>query len=224
MKNFLAIFALGLIAVIATPALAQSKIIYYQDPVFERVSEGDSHPMEEIINLSEKGDVRAQYILGDMYAKGKGGLLRNEKKGQQWFEASAKGGYYPSFIRLAALAKRHKDNVEAYQWYSLCTDHYISSKDQKHCSKSRDKLGLSSDEIKKAKKDAIAWKSERIKEMKQQAEEKKLQDRRDAIAKKNAEKADEKGRKNAKKGAAKSSKADKEEKEPYVKQEIRTND
>ena len=223
MKKILVLLALGFISAATTPALAESKIIYYQDPVFERVSDGDAHPMEEIIQLSEKGDVRAQYILGDMYAKGKGGLLRNEKKGQQWFETSAKGGYYPSFIRLAALAKRNKDKVEAYQWYSLCTDHYLSSKDQKHCSKSRDALGLSADEIKKAKKDASAWKNERIKEMKQKADDKKLQDRRDAIAKKNAEKADEKGRKNAKKGAAKSTKTDKETKAP-VTQEIRTND
>jgi TPR repeat protein len=98
--------------------------------------------MDDLVKLAEQGDVRAQYILGDMYGKGKGGLGRNLVKSRYWFESAALRGYDPAFTRLAALAKRQKDPVEAYKWYTLGISH-TSGKLSRWSKKARENLKLS---------------------------------------------------------------------------------
>ena len=179
-------FFLLLFFLVAThPALAE-KIKYYQDPVFEKIADGDVHPMGDMIDLAEKGDVRAQFILGDLYAKGKGGFTKNLKKGAFWFEKSAAQGYDAAFIRLAALAKSRSAPVDAYQWYSLALEHG-QGKTREYARKAREDLKLSPEDIGKARKATAAWKKDRIKEMREKAEEEKLEKRRAAIAKKNTQ-------------------------------------
>lgn len=151
--------------------VAAEKLKYYQDPVFQGLNAGDSHPMSDLLVLAEQGDVRAQFILGDLYAKGKGGLSKNEKKGAYWFEQSARNGYYPSFIRLAALAKRRDAPEDAFKWYTLAAEYFRAGADQKHAVKARADLAAAiplTKEQQRAAKDAAAkWKAERIREMRE---------------------------------------------------------
>ncbi|HYD16932.1 MAG TPA: hypothetical protein VEF76_00470 [Patescibacteria group bacterium] len=111
--SFLILFCL-----IGLPAQAAG-IKYYEDPVYQKMAPEDPHPMEDLLTLAEQGDVRAQYIIADMFGKGKGGLGRNQVKARYWFETAARKGYTMGFIRLAAMAKRQRDYVSAYKWYSL---------------------------------------------------------------------------------------------------------
>lgn len=152
MRIFLVVLALLLAA---THAHAES-IRYYSDPVYQKLAPEDEHPMDDLVKLAEQGDVRAQYILGDMYGKGKGGLGRNLVKSRYWFESAALRGYDPSFIRLAALAKRQKDMVEAYKWYTLAVSH-TGGKLSKWARKARENLKLSGAQIDEAKKAARDW-------------------------------------------------------------------
>ena len=160
------LLTIALVLLAALPAQAE-KIKYYQDPVYQRLNAGDAHPMNDLIALAEGNDTRAQFILGDLYAKGKGGLSKNEKKASYWFEQSAKRGYVASFVRLAALAKRRQANVEAYKWYSLAIEQF-SGGDQKYALKARNNLAasanLSAKEIKEAKNAVNDWKVSKVKE------------------------------------------------------------
>ena len=121
----------------------------------------DPHPMEDLLLLGDEGDSRAQFILGDLYGKGKGGLPRNIGKARDWFEKSARGGYVQSFIRLAALEKRVNKPEDAYKWYTLAVD-TLPSGEKKWAQTARDTLAkeqnLTPDQIKAAKKAAQDWK------------------------------------------------------------------
>ncbi len=129
---FLFMFAL------AAPAAATT-IRYYEDPVYQPINKDDPHPMADLVTLAEQGDGRAQYILGDLYGKGKGGLGKNQVKARYWLETAARNGYTMSFIRLAAMAKRARDYVAAYKWYSLSIDNG-SSKERRWSQKARELL------------------------------------------------------------------------------------
>lgn len=130
------VLALGL----NLPAAASAEQIkYLSDPVYEKMAPEDPHPMEDLVLMGEEGDARAQFILGDLYGKGKGGLPRNIKKSREWFEKSARGGYAQSFIRLAALEKRVKKPEDAYKWYTLAID-ALPSGERKWAQTARDAL------------------------------------------------------------------------------------
>ena len=143
----------------AAPAAAE-KIKYLGDPVYEKMAAEDGHPMDDMQALAAEGDVRAQFILGDLYSKGKGGLPKKLGTARKWFEESAYNGYPESFIRLAALEKRVKKPADAYKWYTLCMEH-LRGDGRKWCQKSRDELAksapLSKEQIKTAKQDAVNW-------------------------------------------------------------------
>jgi TPR repeat protein len=150
-----------LCASLAFPALgAAEKIKYLGDPVYEKMAPEDGHPMDDMQALAAEGDMRAQFILGDLYSKGKGGLPKKLSIARKWFEESAFNGYPESFIRLAALEKRVKKPAEAYKWYTLCMEH-LRGDGRKWCQKSRDELAksapLSKDQMKAAKQDAGNW-------------------------------------------------------------------
>lgn len=155
----LAVSALAL-TLFAHSAAAET-IKYLSDPVYEKLAAEDPHPMEDLLLMGEEGDARAQFILGDLYGKGKGGLPRNIKKARGWFEQSARGGYAQSFIRLAALEKRVKKPEDAYKWYTLAIE-ALPSAERKWAQTSRDALvkehSLTPAQTKAAKAAASAWK------------------------------------------------------------------
>lgn len=101
-----------------SPAAAEG-IQYLPDPVYGKIHPEDEHPMQDLVLLAQRGDMRAQFIIGDLYAKGKGGLAKSPVRARFWFESAARKGMTSALIRLAALSKRERKYVEAYQWYTL---------------------------------------------------------------------------------------------------------
>jgi TPR repeat protein len=131
---------------------------YLEDPVYIKLNKDDEHPMSDLMTLAAGGDARAQFILGDLYSKGKGGLAKNRVKARYWFEISARHGYTAAFIRLAALAKRSRDYIGAYQWYTLNAEN--AGRREAAWSKSElQRLGrsLSKGAVKEAKDGAKKW-------------------------------------------------------------------
>ena len=133
---------------------------FYEDPVFKPLNGGDEHPMADLTRLAEGGDIRAQFILGDLYAKGKGGLVKNTTKGKHWFSQSAINGYGASFIRLAALAKAEGNTAEAYSWYDLGAA-LAGGKDARYCAKTRDAMNATAEEKDAAAELGRAWRKEK---------------------------------------------------------------
>ena len=145
---------------ITAPAAQAEKIKYLADPAYATMAPEDPHPMDDMKALAKEGDLRAQFILGDLYSKGKGALKKDTKRARYWFESSAFNGYSESFIRLAAMDKRAKNPEEAYKWYTLCIEE-MSGDHRKWCDKSRAELAksakLTREQIKSAKKKADSW-------------------------------------------------------------------
>ena len=168
--------ATAVLMLISVPARAED-IKYFEDPVYQGVSADDHHPMEDMIMLADEGDLRAQYIMADLYAKGKGGFAKNEKKAKEWFEKSAMNGYPFSFIRLAAMAKHNNKPVEAYQWYTLGLEYINHGPDRKWASQARAALvenkKLAPEEIKEAVKNAGLWEKESADKMRMERAERK---------------------------------------------------
>ncbi|MCE9507455.1 MAG: hypothetical protein K8R48_03955 [Alphaproteobacteria bacterium] len=167
MRNFLTItLCLSALLLASLPAAAELK--YYPDPVYKKLSEDDPLPMADVLALAGKGDVRAQFIMGDLYAKGKGGMPLDLSEARRWFELSAMHGYNHSFIRLAALAKRENKPAEAWQWYTLAVWSYDhDAAERQYARDARDALveaaKIPKDDLRRAKKSALAWENERDK-------------------------------------------------------------
>jgi TPR repeat protein len=161
MRNLLlAVFALFLTC---APSFA-AEMQYPPDPVYQSFDPDEESPMQDMLDLAKNGDVRAQYILGDLYSKGKGGLPKDEKKAAEWFETAAKGHYYESFIRLAALAKRHGKSVEAWKWYTLAINYLDYGPWRDHANTARDALikdaEMTQEELDEGRKQVNLWKSD----------------------------------------------------------------
>jgi TPR repeat protein len=156
---FIAAFLLTLCA--GTARAGEMK--YIPDPVYQSFNPSDTSPMQDMIDLANGGDIRAQYILGDLYAKGKGGLSKDEKAGARWFEIAAKNGYYEAFIRLAALARRQDKPVDAYKWYTLAMHYMDYGPWRDYAETARDALEknhkFTQTELDEARKDGNLWRA-----------------------------------------------------------------
>jgi len=180
MKRFLAMTAAiaALIALAATPVKA--KLEYYPDPVYKKLHPEDESPMADVIALAEKGDVRAQFIMGDLYSKGKGGLPKDTKEARRWFEAAAVHGYAYSFLRLAALSRREGNLAEAWQWYTLAINSLDRGDAQKFAAKARadlvEEAPLSQEQLAEARKAVTAWNDMKDARLKEEAKAKTAQE------------------------------------------------
>lgn len=186
MKRLTAAIALLLTCLAAMPAGAAG-LAYYPDPVYKKLAPDDHSPMDDILDLAKQGDPRAQFMIGDLYAKGKGGLPKDTTEARRWFEESAMHEYDHSFIRLAALAKREKKPVEALQWYKLALDSFSRNDPRKDfIEEARKKLiednKLSDDDISAAKKAANAWEDARDKHLDDEAKQKEEKAKQAATA------------------------------------------
>lgn len=171
-RLFLLAVLFSVAAVGSAPAME-----YYTDPVYEKLAPEDSHPMDDMIAEATAGDARAQFILGDLYSKGKGGLPKDDRKAYGWFNTSAKSGYAVSFIRLASLAKRQKKPVDAYKWYTLAMDNLDDHAWHKYAADARNELAesakLTDEQMADAKKQAKTWTSDTRRELKELEEQKR---------------------------------------------------
>ena len=74
---------------------------------------------EKKFAMAQKGDMKAQYDVGNMCLKGQG-TARNAKEAFSWFSKSAKQGYSRAEYKLGYLYQRGtgvgKDQNQAYKW------------------------------------------------------------------------------------------------------------
>ncbi len=156
-----------LAAIICTfiSSVSAAGIKYYPDPVYKKLAAADHHPMDELANLAEDGDVRAQFIMADLYSKGKGGLPLDIIAAKKWFEKAAIHGYYHSFIRLAALSKKEKKYLKAWEWYTLAIRLLETGEKRKFVISARAEMvndnKLSSIDIEKVRKNVTKWETMR---------------------------------------------------------------
>lgn len=143
------------------------KIEYYPDPVYEKMAPEDSHPMEDMIALAERGDLRAKFILADLYYKGKGGLKKDVKKARNYFEDAAIHGYAYSLLRLAAMEKKEDKPLEAWKWYTVAIRYYGDGDMRSYVLKRRGeiskKYNISDSDFKKMTRAAKEWEDKREK-------------------------------------------------------------
>jgi TPR repeat protein len=90
---------------------------------FKAYGVGDySQAIKEYTPLAEKGDFRAQNILGDMYRQGIG-VSQDYTEALKWYELSAEQGYTPSQSELGSMYGEGKgvalNYKEAAKWYRL---------------------------------------------------------------------------------------------------------
>ena len=75
--------------------------------------------------LAEKGDVTAQYLLGNMYADGKG-VTRDDKAALLWFQRAAEKGdaaaQYNLGVSYASGAGTLQNDAEAAKWFRRAAD------------------------------------------------------------------------------------------------------
>lgn len=170
-----------ILPLLALPLTAAADLKYYPDPVHKSLGEGDAPPMGDVLDIARQGDARAQFMIADMYEKGKGGFARDLKESRQWFELSGMHGYGQSFIRLAAEAKRAGNNIEAWQWYTLAIDTLDRGPTLDYVRDARktlvEKAPLTSDDISAARKSMHAWEDARDEKLKAEKEQPNLKEK-----------------------------------------------
>lgn len=183
--RFLMIAVCGILAGGVSTA-AEAGLKYFSDPVYRKLNAEDHHPMDDMISLAEQGETRAQFIIADMYQKGKGGLAKDLDKARRWFEESAMHGYNYSFVRLAAIAKHEKKVLEAWQWYTLAIDTLDYEEGQKFAIKARKALieaeKITQEDMNRGRKAINAWKEARnahLREERDAAQARKDKERRE---------------------------------------------
>lgn len=139
------------------PRPKSNHVEYVEDPVYVPLGGPNNHPMQELFDLAEDQDPRAQYILADLYSKGKGGIGKNVELAKMLFEHSAKLGNHDSLIRLAALAKRDNNKIEAYKWYELATARLTNGETLRWAREHRNALDLNLADRRKAEEAAKTW-------------------------------------------------------------------
>jgi TPR repeat protein len=80
--------------------------------------------LREWIPLAKQGDVVAQYILGQMYRKGKG-VLKDYETASMWYSLAAEQGYASAQGNLGAMyvfgAGVPKDYLYAHMWGNIAS-------------------------------------------------------------------------------------------------------
>jgi TPR repeat protein len=112
--------------------------------------------------LAERGDVRAQAMLGALYHDGQD-VPRDYVQAREWYEKAAARGYEMAQSNLAALYANGKgvpkNYVRAYMWWSLAAGHSTGNV-QKDPADNRDDVArrMTPAEIAEAQKLAREWK------------------------------------------------------------------
>jgi hypothetical protein len=77
-----------------------------------------SHFLEQIRLSAEKGDANAQFLLGNMYADGRG-VVRDQQQAASWYRKSAEQGNAAGQLYLAMMyldGKSNQDQQQAASW------------------------------------------------------------------------------------------------------------
>lgn len=87
-------------------------------------SSGDSMEIisdEKIIKSAKEGDVKAQYILGNMYHEEGGGVPQDYQKALKWYKKAAEQGHTSAQIKLGDIYYKgqgvSQDYKKGLKWY-----------------------------------------------------------------------------------------------------------
>lgn len=130
----------------------------------EAYKKGDYKTASRIFEpLAERGDVGAQFTLGEMYSRGQG-VPRDEADALKWYRMAADQGHAGAQNNLGigyTLGKGvPKDFVLAYMWYDIAASNYTDAEERKGAEKNRDGIGslMKPAEVEQAQKMAREWK------------------------------------------------------------------
>jgi len=148
MKAFLVAGLLVLMS--ASNATALSR-----DEPYEALQRGDYRLAAGLFYpLAEKGDARAQYNLGLLYASGLG-VGQDYQAALKWHRQAASQGHAGAQNELAQMYAKgqgvQQDNVRAYLWYSVAAES-LGGGSKKELTKDRDNVAshMTSAQIEKA--------------------------------------------------------------------------
>jgi len=88
---------------------------------FEATERGDYQTAFKLwLPLAEQGDANAQFILGVMYANGRG-VRQSYQEAERWYRKAAEDGFSPAQHNLGEMYYEgkgvHQNYTEALQWY-----------------------------------------------------------------------------------------------------------
>lgn len=104
--------------------------------------------------LAERGDARAQYNLGLLYASGLG-VTHDYQAALKWYRMAAKQGHAGAQSELAQMYSKgqgvSQDYIHAHMWYSLAAES-LSGGSKQELTKDRDNVAsrMTADQIRKA--------------------------------------------------------------------------
>lgn len=132
-----------LLAVVLVLTSATAAITISGEEPYEALKRGDFRVAAVLFSpLAEKGDARAQYNLGLLYASGLG-VVHDYQAALKWHRLAAGQGHAGAQNALAQMyAKGHgvpQDNVRAHMWHSVAIES-SSSGSKQELMKDRDRL------------------------------------------------------------------------------------
>ena len=100
----------------------------------EAYKKGDYKTASSIFKpLAERGDVGAQFTLGEMHSRGQG-VPKNDADALKWYRMAADQGHAGAQNNVGisyTLGKGvPKDFVLAYMWYDIATSNYTEAKER----------------------------------------------------------------------------------------------
>jgi hypothetical protein len=130
----------------------------------EAYKKGDYKTASRIFKpLAERGDVGAQFTLGEMHSKGQG-VPRDEADTLKYYRMAADQGHAGAQNNLGIIYTFGKgvpkDYVQAYMWYDIAASNYTEDKEREGAAKNRDAIGslMKPAEVEQAQKMAREWK------------------------------------------------------------------
>ena len=109
------------VALMLTPAIGAAQD-FDAEP---EVAELDDYPaaLQKWMPLAEQGDAKAQYILGNRYSTGWGGVPRDEAEALRWYRLAAEQGDAKAQFNVGARYSLGRgviqDFVTGYMWLNI---------------------------------------------------------------------------------------------------------
>lgn len=113
--------------------------------------------------LAERGDVGAQFTLGEMQKKGQG-VPKGDAEAVKWYRMAADQGHAEAQNKLGICYTFGQgvpvDYVLAHMWYDIAASNYTETKDREGAVRNRDAIGtlMTPAQVEQAKKMAREWK------------------------------------------------------------------
>ena len=132
--------------------------------VFGFMSSAQADELAAVKQLAEKGDSKAQFVLGSMYRDGRG-VAQDNQEMLRWWRMAAEQGNFDAQYALGNMysggLKVPKDHVLAYMWFDILAARATEGFLGKIAESNRNALKsfMTPDEIARAKELSADWQS-----------------------------------------------------------------